>query len=143
MLIPYPVGLTPNALIIDIKTGAFTTAGRNLIQALFLRTGGPPGVPNVQVGLSTITTDGSIFGITGDWNEFDTVAGGGVAQLPDMAVGADCIIYNGGVNALGILPQPTVQIDAGGVGLEYSLQMSKMQWFRAFTPTQIRSMQLG
>lgn len=140
-LIPNPTGLVPNAVIINLKNGQWSNDGRNLIQALFNRTGGPPGVPNVQVGL--IVT-GDVFGITGDWNEFDTVAGGGVAQLPDMVVGSDCIIYNGdAANALSITPQPGVQIDALGFGVGYVLANTKMQWFRAWTPTQIRSMQLG
>jgi hypothetical protein len=83
------------------------------------------------------------FNIVNDWSEFDTVASGGVAVIPELTVGAEIIVFNGGLNSLAVTPQSDTQIDALGLGVGYALASLKMQVFRCFAPQQIRSMQLG
>jgi len=143
MLTLYPYPLPPaQTPIVDPNTGALTAKdGRFLILALLNRTGGSSGAPSVGVGLTVIA--GTPFNIVNDWNEFDTVPSGGIALIPTLNVGAEIIVYNGGANGLSVEPQPNMQIDALGLGIGYSLANLKMQIFRCFTPTQIRSMQLG
>jgi hypothetical protein len=83
------------------------------------------------------------FNIVNDWSEFDTVGVGGVAVVPGLTVGAEIIVFNGGLNSLDVTPQPNAQIDLAGLGVAYALASLKMQVFRCFAPQQIRSMQLG
>lgn len=137
----YPQNWLPaNSSPID-ASGRFTKDVQFLLLAFFNRTGAGAGAPNVQSGL--VVTAGQDFGIVGDWNDFTTVPAAGAALLPSMAVGADCIVWNSGANALNVKPQPGAQIDVLGAGSPYSLGVAKMQWFRGVTMTQIRSMQLG
>ncbi len=122
--------------------GTGTTTFVNFLLSLFNRTGAGTGTPNVASGLTVIA--GTPFVIGADWNQFTTVPAGGQAQLPALPVGTDCIIYNdAAAHSLGILPQPTVQIDALGAGAAYTLAHAKMQWFRSVTPTLIHSSQYG
>lgn len=142
MLITYPYPLPPAPTpIVDPKTGALTAKdGRFLILALLNRTGGSSGAPSVGTGL---VVGADPFNIVNDWSEFDTVPNGGIALIPLIAVGSEFVVFNGGLNSLAVTPQPSMQIDALGNGVGYALASLKMQVFRCFTPTQIRSMQLG
>lgn len=122
--------------------GQATVSFQNFLLALFNRTGAGSGNPNVAAGLVVVA--GTAFIIAADWNEFTTVPNGGVAQLPALDVGSDCIVFNdAAANALSVAPQAGVQIDTLGIGVGYALAAGKMQWFRAVTPTLIKSMQLG
>jgi hypothetical protein len=143
MLTIYPYPLPPaQTPIVDPQTGALTSKdGRYLILALLNRTGGSSGAPSVGVGLVVVA--GTPFNIVNDWSEFDTVPAGGIAVIPELTVGAEIIVFNGGVADLHVTPQPDTQIDALGLGGAYSLTNLKMQVFRCFAPQQIRSMQLG
>src|SRR3974390_3138561 len=91
-VVPYNQGFPPPLTQITDKNGAFTKDGRYLALALFNRTGQGDGVPNVLSGLPVV--DGKVFTIVGDWNHFTSVAMGGVAQLPTLAIGTDCIVFN-------------------------------------------------
>jgi hypothetical protein len=141
MLTIYPYPLPPaQTPLVDPQTGALSLNGRQLLLALLNRTGGSSGAPSVGVGLVVGATP---FNIVNDWSEFDTVPSGGIAIIPELTVGAEIIVFNGGVADLHITPQPDTQIDALGLGGAYSLTNLKMQVFRCFAPQQIRSMQLG
>lgn len=123
-------------------SGVMTNDGKALLLSLWNRTGQGSGAPNVAVGL--VADAVNPFGMTADWNEFDTVPVGGIAVIPPLVVGADIIVFNGDpANSLSVVPQRDAQIDALGIGVGYSLAATKMQWFRCWTPSQIRSMQLG
>ncbi|HLH92069.1 MAG TPA: hypothetical protein VKX28_26855 [Xanthobacteraceae bacterium] len=121
--------------------GTFTTDGRYLLLALWNRTGGASGAPSVGVGL--VVQAGTSFPIVNDWSEFDTVPNGGSVIIPGLKVGASAVIFNGGANALSVLPQPGSRIDALAVGAGYPLAAGKTQIFSAWSPTQLRSLQLG
>jgi hypothetical protein len=140
---PFPQQFPPpQTPLIDKATGAASRDGSYLLLALWSRTGHGDGTPTIGPGLA-INDATVVFNITNDWNEFTAVPPGGACQLPQMAVGTDCIIWNDGANSLSVQPQRAAQIDALGAGAGYSLAAGKMQWFRCITPTQIKSMQLG
>jgi hypothetical protein len=135
----FPAPQTP---LIAVQTGLPTQDLRFLLVALFNRTGQGAGSPIIKSGLAVV--GGAVFPIIGDWNQFTSVANGGIAQLPAMSAGGDCIIWNDDpANALSITPQNAVEIDVLGVNAGYMLAAGKMQWFRQVTPTLIHSMQLG
>src|ERR1017187_8686582 len=115
MLTLYPYPLPPGGTpIVNPQTGALSSKdGRSLILALLNRTGGSSGAPSVGVGLVVGLTP---FNIVNDWNEFDTVPGGGIAIIPELDVGAEIIVYNGGANVLSGQPQSDMEIDALGLG---------------------------
>jgi hypothetical protein len=141
MLTLYPYPLPPaQTPLVTPSTGTLSIDGRQLLLALLNRTGGSSGAPSVGVGL---VVGAAPFNIVNDWSEFDTVASGGVAVIPELTVGAEIIVFNGGLNSLAVTPQSDTQIDALGLGVGYALASLKMQVFRCFAPQQIRSMQLG
>lgn len=112
---------------------------RYLLLALWNRTGQGNGVPTIDPGVSV--AGGATYNIIKDWTQFTTVGSGGIAQLPAMAVGTDCIIWNDDTGfALSVRPPAGVLIDLAN---NYSLAVGKMQWFRCISTTLIKSMQLG
>lgn len=129
------------------QDSSITNDYRQFLLALFNTGGGASGVPSVDAGpnnTGAVITAGTAYTLTSDWTWFVTVPSGGQAQLPAMVVGTDAIIFNDdSADAVGILPQSGVQIDALGAGSPYSLAHGKMQVFRCVAPTQLKSMQLG
>lgn len=126
--------------------GTQTKDGQYLWLALWNRTGQSVGTPKIAVGLTAAATFALAQKnalIAADWNEFDTVASGGICAVPIVNVGSDFIVWNFGGFNLAIAPDPTQQIDALGLGAAYSLAQNKMQWFRCTAQNQLRSMQLG
>ncbi len=146
-IIAYPRKLPAPKQVVANDDGSVTNDYRYLLLALYNATGQGDGVPSVDSGpngTGAIVSATAPYVIAADWTLFVTVPVGGQAQLPNLPVGCDAIIFNDdGAHALGVLPQSTVQIDALGLGNAYSLAHAKMQWFRQVTPTLIHSMQLG
>lgn len=124
------------------QQGGVTNDGRFLWLALWNRTGQGTGLPSVAAGQAIVA--GTPFNLNADITDFTAVPTGGVAQIPQLSVGAEFIVFNSdAVDAVAITPQPGVQIDGLAVGAAYSLAAGKMQWFHCVTPTLIRSTQLG
>lgn len=141
MLTLYPYPLPPaQTPLVTPDSGAASLIGRQLLLALLNRTGGSSGAPSVGVGL---VVGAAAFNIVNDWNEFDTVPVGGIAIIPVLNVGAEIVVFNGDAPSLSIQPQSNMKIDALGLGVGYVLTSLKMQIFKCWAPTQIRSTQLG
>lgn len=128
---------------VDSNTFALTKDFWYFLNSIWNRTGKNVGGAIVQVGLVATVAPATLPMISADWNEFSQVPLNGACQLPALNAGADTIIFNFGANPLGVTPDPTQQIDALGLGIAYSLAITKMQWFRCTAQTQLRSMQLG
>jgi hypothetical protein len=153
----FPYGFDRRAELVDSQ-GLLLRDGRDLIQALMNRTGGPSGGPNVVVGIAAVgNSQATAQLLTGDWNYVETVPSGTGVIIPIMgsagslapSVGTDIIVFNADANPLNVYPPNVkvasgpVQIDALAPNAPYVLAVGKMQWFRQVKPTLLKSMQLG
>jgi hypothetical protein len=146
MLVPKPQNFpTQTQRITEHISGNLHRFGRDFLKTLYDRTGGARGVPSVQKKLTaTGSTQVTALLLTGDWNDFGTVAPGAGCQIPKQFIqGSDVTIHNGGTNTLSIYPPPGWQIDALGVNAPYLLPAGKTQVLRGWDNLLIRSTQLG
>lgn len=144
MIGSFPATIPPPRTAFVALDNTLTKDARYLLIALFNRTGQGTGLPSVSIGLSAKgTTQADAMILASDWNSIDTVPANSGVIIPVLAVGADCIVWNAGANALKVYPPVGSQIDALAVNAAYSLSTGKMQWLRCLSSTAMRSMQLG
>ena len=135
--------LTPRTTFVALDN-TLTKDARYFLIALFNRTGAGTGLPSVGNPLSAKgTTQADALILASDWNNVSTVASNSGVAIPVLAVGADCLVWNAGANALKVYPPVGSAIDSLGPNTAYSLATGKMQWFRCLSSTIIRSTQLG
>jgi hypothetical protein len=98
-----------------------------------LLSAGMPAAQALQIGMDSsaglLTATGSTIAgaltLAGDFSLFGTVASGTGAQLPAAEGQPIQAIYNGGSNALLVYPQAGEIINAGSVGVAYSVAAGK------------------
>jgi hypothetical protein len=78
---------------------------------------------------ATGTTIAGALTLNADFNLFGTVASGSGTQLPYAEGQPIQAIYNGGSNALLVYPQATEIINAGAVGVAFSVAAGKSAIF--------------
>lgn len=88
---------------------------------------------------ATGTTIAGALHLSADFNLFGTVASGAGAQLPFAEGQPSQALYNGGSNALLVYPQASEIINAGSIGVAFSVAAGKGAVFvpgrnRAVTP---------
>ena len=145
MLVPKHQNFPTQTQKLIEPAGILHRFGLDFLKSLYDRTGGANGTPNVQKQLVAAgSTQSTALLLTGDWNDFGTVASGAGAQIPAQFIqGADVTIHNGGVNTLLVYPPLGWQIDAFAVNAPYPLPGGKTQVFRGWNNHLIRSTQLG
>ncbi len=138
----FPPATTP---LVDPKTGIPTQFGRFLLLALFNRTGAEQGIPyTVSDALTaTGTTQATALTLADDWNWVTTAAVNSGVIIPQLQPGQSILVQNDGANTLSVYPPGGGTIDVGLPRAAYALPAGKMQVFRFFTTSQIKSMQLG
>ena len=145
MIPQFPVQFTPTSPVVD-GGGILTTIGRNLIQAIWNRTGQASGIPDQVANnlKATGTTQATALQLNDDWNEILSVPAGSGVILMELQPGQEQRVFNGDpAQALKVWPAVGYQIDALGLNQPYSLAHGKTQLFDAYSTTQIRSVQLG
>lgn len=91
--------------------------------------------PSVSAAGTTITDATDLKATT---NYVSTVASGAGVQLPSMLIGDDCIVYNGGANALKVYPDAaTVGINQLSVGTATTLGVNTAMLFRKVSATRL------
>ena len=75
------------------------------------------------------TTTGTGTSLVAGFNLFGTVASGGIALLPAAESMPVVTVYNGGSNALSVQPIATEIINAGSVGVGFSVTAGKSATF--------------
>lgn len=124
--------------------GGMTNSLRFLLNALFFRTGGPGGLPEVMTGITAAgTTQADATLLQADWNSVDTVPANSGVRIPPLIPGQQVLVLNSTGTNLNVYPSTGVAIDALGSNTAYSLVGAKEQLFRAWTATQLRSIKLG
>lgn len=84
----------------------------------------------------TVITDATDLKAT--TNYVSTVAASSGVQLPSMNVGDDCVVYNGGANALKVYPDlATVAINQLSVGAAVTCPVMTALWFKKVSSTQV------
>jgi hypothetical protein len=124
--------------------GSMTNSLRFLLNALFFRTGGPGGVPEVATGVvaaGVAQADATI--LQADWNSVDTVPANSGVRIPPLIPGQEIVVLNTDGVAVKVYPSTGVAIDALGANAAFSLVNGKEQTFRAWSATQLRSIKLG
>ena len=133
---------TPGAIS---KDGSLSNPFRIFLQALWNRTGQGTGIP-LQVANALAATGSSqatALQLNVDINEVLTVPpGSGVLLLP-LQAGQEQQVFNGDGGNLLVYPASGYSIDALAVNAAYTLAAGKTQIFTAYSPTQLRSRQLG
>jgi hypothetical protein len=123
---------------------SMTNSLRFLLNALFFRTGGPGGVPEVTTGIAAAgTTQADATILQADWNSVDTVSANSGVRIPPLIPGQEIVVLNTDGVAVKVYPSTGVAIDALGVNTAFSLVNGKEQTFRAWSATQLRSIKLG
>jgi hypothetical protein len=93
-----------------------------------------PGAQATQLGTETalgglLIANGTSFAagtsLVANFNVFGTVASGGIAILPLAEAQAPFVVFNGGANALLVDPQAAEFINAGSVGVGFSVTAGK------------------
>lgn len=143
-LAAYPTNFpSPKAVMLN-GDGSMANSLRFLLNALFFRTGGGSGLPEVATGIAGAgITQAAATLLQADWNSVDTVPSGSGVRIPPLMQGQQIIVINTDSNPLQIYPPTGVAIDALGVNVAYSLAIGKEQTFKQWTATQLRSTQLG
>lgn len=147
MLIDTTIQLSAGKLKIAESDGSPTSTAWNFFKALFDRTGQGSGIPDkVTTGIAAagaVWADATL--LTTDVNEVMSGAGG--VLLADLAQGQWQEVYNGSGGAINVYPQADQIIDNVADILArpgpYVLASGKTQRFRAYSATQLRSLQLG
>lgn len=124
-----------NLQFIDPTTGRLTQDARNLLLALWNRTGRGTGI--VPIVSDPLTAAGASISdalqLTDDWNYFATVDSGTGCQILPLKPGNDIQVFNGGANLLLVYPPAsTDQIDALGAGNAYSLAAGQLRIFECW-----------
>lgn len=94
---------------------------------------GMPSTLAQEIGLDSastlITATGSTIAgallLLADFNLLGTVASGTGVQLPPAEGQPEQVMFNGGVNAVLVYPQPNEIINAGAVGVAFSVAAGK------------------
>lgn len=102
-----------------------------------LMAAGMPAAQATQLGMesgsglltATGTTIANALVLAASFNLFGTVAAGAGALLPYAEAQPPTVIYNGGANALLVYPQATEIINAGAVGVAFSVAAGKSAIF--------------
>ena len=124
--------------------GSMTNSLRFLLNALFFRTGGPGGVPEVTTGIAAAgTTQADAAILQADWNSVDTVPANSGVRIPPLIPGQEIVVLNTDGIAVKVYPSIGVAIDSLGANAAFSLVNGKEQKFRAWSATQLRSIKLG
>jgi len=127
------------------KDGSLANPFRIFLQSLWNRSGQGTGIP-LQVANALAATGSSqatALQLNVDINEVLTVPpGSGVLLLP-LQVGQWQSVFNGDGGNLLVYPASGYNIDALAANVGYTLGALKTQIFSAYSPTQLRTLQLG
>jgi hypothetical protein len=143
-LASYPTNFPPPLDKMVNSDGTMANGLRFLLNALFFRTGGPGGLPEVATGIVAAgTTQADATLLQADWNSVDTVPANSGVRIPPLIPGQEIIVINTDGIAVKVYPSTGVAIDALGANAAFSLTNGKEQTFRAWSATQLRSIKLG
>lgn len=128
------------------QDGTMSQTFWDFLRVIFDRTGQGAGViEQVQTGVvaAGLTQATATQLPTSDVCEIDQGNVNNGVMLVTLATGQVQEVFNNTGNNIFVYPQVGVQIDVLAVNAGYFLATGKMQRFRAYSATKIRSMQLG
>lgn len=131
----------PQMPLVDPKTGLMTKDGRLLLTTMWQRTGGGTGIVPIVNGALTAagTTQQNALGLTGDWNNVETVASGTGVVMPTLKPGNDITVRNSGSNPLNVYPFPGSQINANAINAPHVVAPGVAVTYQCWSTTQVHT----